>query len=53
LAASEAHRDAFDRIQSTLLAIDRSAGENIPWPTEAELASDAYDGSVPVSADVQ
>jgi transmembrane sensor len=50
LAASEAHRDAFDRIQSTLLAIDRSAGGNIPWPSEAELASDAYDGSVPVSA---
>lgn len=49
LAESEAHRDAFDRIQSTLLAIDRSAGENIPWPTEAEMASDAYDGSVPVS----
>jgi transmembrane sensor len=49
LAASEAHRDAFDRIQSTLLAIDRSAGENIPLPIEAEMASDAYDGSVPVS----
>ena len=49
LAASEAHRDAFDRIQSTLLAIDRSAGENIPWPTEAEIATDAYDGSVPIS----
>ena len=49
LAASEAHRDAFDQIQSTLCAIDRSVGENIPWPSEAELASDAYDGSVPVS----
>lgn len=49
LAASEAHRDAFDRIQSTLCAIDRSADQNIPWPTEAEVASDAYDGSVPVS----
>jgi transmembrane sensor len=49
LAASEAHRDAFDRIQSALGAIDRCAGENIPWPTEAELASDAYDGSVPIS----
>ena len=49
LAASEAHRDAFDQIQSTLLTIDRAAGENIPWPTEAELAGDAYDGSVPVS----
>jgi transmembrane sensor len=49
LAESEAHRDAFDRIQSTLRAIDRGVGENIPWPTEAELASDAYDGSVPVS----
>jgi transmembrane sensor len=49
LAQSEAHRDAFDRIQATLLAIDQNAGDNIPWPTEAELASDAYDGSVPVS----
>jgi transmembrane sensor len=49
LAASEAHRDAFDRIQSTLCAIDRGAGESIPWPTDAEIASDAYDGSVPVS----
>lgn len=47
LAASEAHRNAFDRIQSTLLAVDRSAGENMP--SEAEMASDAYDGSVPVS----
>jgi transmembrane sensor len=49
LATSEAHRDAFDRIQSTLLVIDRSAGENIPWPTDIEIASDAYDGTVPVS----
>jgi transmembrane sensor len=49
LAASEAHRDAFDRIQSTLFAIDRGADEMIPWPTEAEMASDAYDSSVPVS----
>ena len=49
LAASEAHRDAFDRIQSTLLAVDRAAAENIPWPSEAEMAGDAYDGSVPVS----
>ena len=49
LAASEAHRDAFDQIQSTLHAVDRSAGENIPWPNEDEIACDAYDGSVPVS----
>lgn len=49
LAASEAHRDAFDRIQSTLFAIDRSAVGHIPWPTEDEIAGDAYDGSVPVS----
>lgn len=49
LAASEAHRDAFDQIQSTLFAVDRGVGENVPWPTEAEIASDAYDGSVPVS----
>src|ERR1044072_3033250 len=32
LAASDAHREAFDRIQSTLLVIDRSAGEDLPWP---------------------
>jgi transmembrane sensor len=50
LAASEAHRDAFDRIQSTLHAIDRSVGEDVPWPTAAEMASDGYDGSVSVSA---
>lgn len=49
LATSEAHRDAFDQIQSTLLSVDRVAGENIPWPTEAEIANDGYDGSVPVS----
>lgn len=49
LAASDAHRDAFDRIQSTLYAIDRGVGEGISWPSEAEVASDAYDGSVPVS----
>lgn len=49
LAASEAHRDAFDRIQSTLYAIDRGVGEDIAWPSEAEMASDAYDGSVPLS----
>ncbi|HEY5754684.1 MAG TPA: FecR domain-containing protein [Steroidobacter sp.] len=49
LAASEAHRVAFDRIQATWCAIDRSADEKLPWPTEAELASDAYDSSVPVS----
>jgi transmembrane sensor len=50
LAASEAHRDAFDRIQSTLHAIDRAVGENVDWPTAAEMASDRYDGSVSVSA---
>lgn len=49
LGASEAHRDAFDRIQSTLFAIDRNTDERIPWPTEAEMARDAYDSSVPVS----
>ena len=48
LAASEAHRDAFDRIQSTLRTIDRSVGENISWPTQSEMASDGYDGSLPV-----
>ena len=49
LAASDAHRDAFDRIQSTFAAIDRSAGDNMPWPTDAEAAHDEYDGSVPIS----
>jgi transmembrane sensor len=49
LAASEAHREAFDRIQSTWCAIDRSAGGTVPWPTDSEVASDTYDGSVPVS----
>lgn len=49
LAASDAHRDAFDRIQATLYAIDRGVGEDIAWPSEAEVASDAYDGSVPLS----
>lgn len=50
IAASEAHRDAFDQIQSTLLAVDRSVGDDVPWPTEAELENDAYDGSMPVAA---
>jgi transmembrane sensor len=49
LAASEAHRAAFDSIQSTWRAVDRSATENVAWPSDAELASDAYDGSVSVS----
>jgi transmembrane sensor len=50
LAESEAHREAFDRIQSTWCAIDRCADGSVPWPTDAEVACDAYDGSVPVSA---
>jgi transmembrane sensor len=49
LAASEAHRTAFDRIQSTWCAIDRYATETVEWPSDAEAASDAYDGSVSVS----
>jgi transmembrane sensor len=49
LAASEAHREAFDRIQSTWCAIDRCASGTVPWPTDSEVASDTYDGSVPVS----
>jgi transmembrane sensor len=49
LAASEAHRTAFDRIQSTWCAIDRSATGAVSWPSDAEVASDAYDGSVSVS----
>ena len=49
LAASEAHRAAFDRIQSTWCAIDRYASGSVAWPSDAEVASDAYHGSVSVS----
>jgi transmembrane sensor len=49
LAASEAHRDAFDRIQSTWCAVDRYATGTVAWPSREEVASDAYDGSVAVS----
>jgi transmembrane sensor len=49
LAASEAHRAAFDRIHSTWGAIDRYATGIVAWPSDAEVASDAYDGSVSVS----
>ena len=49
LAASENHRAAFDRIQSTWHAIDRYATGNVAWPSDAEVASDTYDGSVSVS----
>lgn len=49
LAASEAHRAAFDRIQSTWSAVDRYATGSVAWPSDAEVASDAYDGSVSVS----
>lgn len=49
LAASEAHRAAFDRIQSTWSAVDRSATGSVAWPSDAEVASDAYDGSISVS----
>lgn len=49
LAASEAHRAAFERIQSTWSAVDRCATEIVAWPSDAEVASDAYDGSVSVS----
>jgi transmembrane sensor len=50
LAASEAHRAAFDRIQATWNAVDRYATGTVAFPSDAELASEAYDGSVPVSA---
>jgi transmembrane sensor len=50
LAASEAHRTAFDRIQSTWSAVDRYAAGSVEWPSEAELAGDAYDGSISVCA---
>jgi transmembrane sensor len=49
LAASEENRTAFDRIQSTWGAVDRYATGAVEWPSDAELASDAYDGSIPVS----
>jgi transmembrane sensor len=49
LAASEAHRAAFDRIQSTWCAFDRYATGTVAWPSDAEVAGDAYDGSVSVS----
>ena len=49
LAASEAHRAAFDSIQSTWGAVDRYATGIVAWPSDAEVASDAYDGSVSVS----
>lgn len=49
LAASEANRTAFDRIRSTWSAVDRYATGSVAWPSDAEIASDAYDGSVPVS----
>ena len=49
LAASEAHRAAFDRIQSTWCAIDRYATGTVEWPSDADVANDAYDGSVSVS----
>jgi transmembrane sensor len=50
IAASDAHRDAFDRIQSTFAAIDRCADESLEWPTDADTANDRYDASVSVSA---
>jgi transmembrane sensor len=49
LAASDAHREAFDSIQSTWYAVDHCAGKNVPWPTDAEVDHDGYDGSVAVS----
>ena len=49
LAASEANRAAFDRIQSTWSTVDRYATGIVAWPSDAEVASDAYDGSVSVS----
>jgi transmembrane sensor len=47
LAASEEHRTAFDRIQSTLKALDPSTTGIVAWPSDAEVASDAYDGRSP------
>jgi transmembrane sensor len=49
LAASETHRAAFDRIQSTWHTIDQHATGTVAWPCDAEVASDSYDGSVSVS----
>jgi transmembrane sensor len=50
IAASDAHRDAFDRIQAAFAAVDGGSGDDMPWPTDAETANDAYDGSTPISA---
>jgi transmembrane sensor len=50
IAASDAHREAFDRIQSTFAAVDSGSGRDMPWPTDAETANDAYDGALSVSA---
>jgi transmembrane sensor len=50
IAVGEARREAFDRIQSTFAAVDSCSGDDMPWPTDAETANDAYDGSVAVSA---
>jgi transmembrane sensor len=49
LAASETHRAAFDRIQSTWQTIDQHATGTIAWPSDAEVAGDTYDGSVSVT----
>jgi transmembrane sensor len=49
LAASEAHRAAFDSIQSTWSAVDRYATGVVAWPSDAEVANDAYDAGVSVS----
>ena len=33
-------------VPSTLRVIDRNAGEDVPWPTEAEISSDAVAATV-------
>ncbi len=49
LAASEANRAAFDSILSTLSAVDRYATGTVAWPSDEQVANDAYDGSISVS----
>jgi len=47
LSESVQHRQAFDRLQALQECIE--GVRNLPWPSEEALASDVYDGSIPVS----
>lgn len=48
LAQSSEHRVAFERVEGILDAAGMV--DDPPWPTEAELLEDGYDGSVTVAA---